>query len=389
MRRLLPAALSLGLLAGCKPSPIKERLPTSTEASPETVIANYAPKRLRVFPALGTGESAPAGSLGAVGSSLSSARRRYVVLASEHPELHATFRPLGVTEKRAPEGSLARAGELAWVDGHVLEAAEPPAGAAFEARLRIYDADGQKGVVQALPLPGICTQPLPPLIQAHSDQQSATLLVRCSAERRAVLITVRADGSYVGSRTVENAGDAEHFLHHGDADYLLMGRKVMRVAANATRSTLPTIGTVPPPLGGPETRELLRSGETLLVIDGAASRVIGMDAEKLGWKFERHLPTVGNTGDRGRLTRLRAALSHDRVHIVVAEAKGPETYLYGLGMAVDGKEEPPLRLILGTTLPTSDHELVPIAAADGGGTMLVRTHAGNTGPVVTVTRLAL
>lgn len=181
----------------------------------------------------------------------------------------------------------------------------------------------------------------------------------------------------------------ELYLHQPDADYLLSGRQVVRIGPD--KQALPTIGTVPPPGGGAETRDLLRAGPLLLVIDGGAGRVIAMDARNMGWRFEKRFIT--SSGHGGRVTRLRAALgTPNRLYIVTAEETSAGQGLYGLGLTLEEKAtETPQRLSLDPKLGRlpSNHELLPVAAEDGGGVLLCYSRPGNTGPEVAVHRLEL
>lgn len=183
------------------------------------------------------------------------------------------------------------------------------------------------------------------------------------------------------ARTVEGAGAVELFLHHGDSDYLLQARQVLRVPPQG----LAVIGSVPPPGGDAETRELLVSGELLLVVDGAAGRVIGMDRQSMGWRLEKRFAFEGS------VQRLRAAVTAKRLQLVVAErGELQKTELIGIGLSLDpGKRDSglPQRLLLGAGPAHSDHELLPLAS--GEGVVLVRTHDGNTGPLVALSYLQM
>ena len=72
--------------------------------------------------------------------------------------------------------------------------------------------------------------------------------------------------------------------------------------------------------GDAETRDLVMAGDLLLVVDGAAGRVIGMDRLSMGWKLEKRFYIDG------AVQRLRVCASPNRLQIVLAErtdAGGP------------------------------------------------------------------
>ena len=128
--------------------------------------------------------------------------------------------------------------------------------------------------------------------------------------------------------------------------------------------------------------QLARVGD---VRGDAHRREAVLDAELI--EGERVLP-LGVEGAR------KALLLGQRLLVVVAERQptgGSE--LFGIGLPL--KKEPsasdmtPVRLRLGGGVEASDHELVPIAPSDGGGALLVRTHAGNTGPLVALQQLRM
>ena len=50
----------------------------------------------------------------------SGTRGRYLILATEYPQLFATWRPLGVIDKAPPPGELGRAGDFVWLHERVL-----------------------------------------------------------------------------------------------------------------------------------------------------------------------------------------------------------------------------------------------------------------------------
>src|SRR5581483_10769125 len=110
--------------------------------------------------------------------------------------------------------------------------------------------------------------------------------VRCPAQDRAVVFTADADGTVRQTTVFPWAGDAELYLHGDDADYAVTGRRVLRLGLDGQQ----TIGTVPPPQGGPDTREVLRGGRDLYVVDGAAGRVIIMEPRTLRWQRELRFP---------------------------------------------------------------------------------------------------
>lgn len=354
MRSFLSAAFALSLLA-CQKAPPPARVPTAQEVSAEQVVANYGPSRLRVFPSGGSDAS-------------------YVIWGSERPGLPAVFRPLGKTDQKALVGTMSRAGELAFVGERMVEAPLPtsPAKALATLQLLVYDRDVKTAQLQALTLPGFCTMRERALIA--SDGHELFVLARCAVEDLAMILRLDDALAVRAARTVDGAGSVELFLHHGDSDYLLQARQVLRVPPQG----LPVIGTVPPPGGDAETRDLVVAGDLLLIVDGAAGRVIGMDRLSMGWKLEKRFYI------EGAVQRLRAAASPSRLQIVVAERTGSQkTELVGIGLSLQlGPRDSgmPQRLLLGSGPAVSDHELVPLA--DGDGVMLLRTHDGNTGPLV-------
>ncbi len=354
MRSFLPAAFVLSLLA-CQKAPPPARTPTEQEISAEQVVANYGPSRLRVFPSAGSDS-------------------RFVLWGSERPGLPAVFRPLGKTDQRALPGTMSRAGELAFVGERMIEAPLPTSPAKTQATLPLltYDRDAKTAQLQALTLPGPCTMRERALVA--SDGRELFVLARCAVEDQAMVLRLDEALAVRAARTIDGAGSVELFLHHGDSDYLLQARQVLRVPPQG----LPVIGTVPPPGGDAETRDLAIAGDTLLIVDGAAGRVIGMDRLSMGWKLEKRFYVEGS------VQRLRAAASPSRLQIVIAErTEAQKTELVGIGLSLQlGRRDSgmPQRLLLGSGSAASDHELVPLA--DGDGVMLVRTHDGNTGPLV-------
>lgn len=359
MRILLSFTLACSL-AACQKVPPPARVPSQQESSAEHVVVNYGPSRLRLFPA-------PA------------SEGRYVLWASERPGLPAVFRPLGMTEQRGPTGFVPRAGELAFVDGRIVEAPLPasPTKALSELPLLVYDKDAKTATQQMIPLPGPCSMRERALIQ--SDGKELFVAAGCAVEDKAMLLRLDASLAVRSSRSVAGAGAAELLLHHGDADYLLIGPTVMRVPSQGE----PVLGTVPQPAGDVETRELLMAGELLLLVDGSAGRVIGMDRTSLGWKLDKRFYFEGS------VQRLRAAASASRLQIVVSErGEAQKTELVGLGLSLGsvGRDTSlPQRLILGSGPVQSDHELAPVS--DGKSVVLLRTHGSNSGPLVAMTVL--
>jgi hypothetical protein len=363
--RRLPLALVIagaGAAGACNREPPRTaRLPTAAEADTETVLANYAPPRLRVL-----------------ADQSSEGRGRYVVIASEHQGLPAAWRPLGVVDRPPPAGYVARAGTLVWIAGHVVTATVAPAGRGAQAlTLNAYDRDGKTATASKLALP--CAPEGPALLQVVGTRLRGA--VGCPAQDRAVLFWADEGGRATGLVEVPGLGQVEGLLRdeEGGADYLLGGRKVVRKAPDGKQ----TIGTVPPPGGGAETRELLRHRDELLVVEGAVGRVIRLGREGLSWRGEGRLP-VGP-----KVERLRAVLAGDRLIVVTAERAGPRQMdLFGVmlplqGQGPAGSSSFGQRLILGAALDPSDHELAPA----GQGALLVRTHQGNTGAVVGLVRL--
>jgi hypothetical protein len=134
------------------------------------------------------------------------------------------------------------------------------------------------------------------------------------------------------------------------------------------------------------------TGPLVVVLDGGSGRVSALDSQELGLRFERRLY------QDHPVTRLRAAVSGpERLIIAVAEHHGPArpapagtTQLIAMALPLAAPSSGfPTRILLGSGPSPSDHELVPIAASDGGGVLLLRTHAGNSGPLVALLRLSL
>jgi hypothetical protein len=363
---LLLALAGCGL--GCKDSTPPPRVPTAAEAGSEQVVVNYAPQKLRVLP-IGTSGPGPT-------------EPRYLILGSERPGLPAVFRPLGVTERKAPAGAVSRAGSLAWVDGHVVEvAAEGGAQAdAGSLTLNVFDRDAKVPRPRRVPTAG-CSGRGQPLLA--SDGTTLWALVRCGGD--ALVLTLDGEGGIQARREVRGGGEAELFLPSGEDLYVLAGPKVLRSAPGGALA----IGTVPAS-GGSETRELARAGELLLVVDGG--RLSALDAAGLGLRYEQRFVTGPSTGpSTGQISRLRAAVSGDRLLIAWAEPRqGAQSEIVALALPLGPRSDRPLqRILLGSGPAHSDHELVPVAPGDGGGALLVRTHASNTGPLVALLHVKL
>lgn len=361
--------LTLAFVAACRPSPPASRVPTVDEVGPEQVVVNYAPQRLRALPA-------------------GNAENSYLLLGSERPLLPAVFRPLGVTARKAPPEVFARAGELAWVAGHVVDAAAPksPAQPLRSASVLVYDRDSKVASPAALPLPAPCTQLQPALL--HSDGRELYALVRCPAEDAAVVLHLSGAAELQSAKWLAGAGAAELFVHRGEVDYLLAGARLMR--SDAAGKTL----TVTLPDGGSaqdgEARELIHTGALLIALDGKAGRLFALDGDTLALRYERPLYSARP------VTRLRAAAGGaNQLIVVTAEqgaSRGADTQLVAVALPLTPTQRGeafPTRILLGSGPPHSDHELVPIAPSDGGGALLLRTHSGNTGPLVALTRLRL
>ncbi len=360
-------SLALAFHAACRPSPPASRVPTVDEAGPEQVVVNYAPQRLRALPA-GNPESS------------------YLLLGSERPLLPAVFRPLGVTARKAPPDVFARAGELAWVGGHVVVAAAPKSPAAPQrvASVLVYDRDSKVATSAALPLPAACTELQPALL--HSDGRELYALVRCPAEDAAVVLHLSEAAELRSAKWIADAGAVELFLHRGEVDYLLAGARLMRsdAAGKILTAALPDGGSA----ADGETRELVHTGALLIAIDGHAGRLFAVDSDTLVLRFERPLYSARP------VTRLRAALGGPSQLVVVTAEQGADAATQLVAVALPLAPAPrgaafPTRILLGSGPPRSDHELVPVAANDGGGVLLLRTHSGNTGPLVALTRLHL
>lgn len=355
-RGALALLLVLAGAGACNKEPQRTaRLPTAAEADTEAVLGNYAPPRLRVLP-----------------DRSSEGRGRYVVIASEHPGLPAAWRPLAVLDRPPPAGYTARAGALVWIGGHVVTALHEPGTQGLA--LRAYDRDGKNATETRLALP--CAPEGPALLQVAGARIRGA--VGCPAGDLAILFWADEGGRAEAKVEVPGMGQVEGLLRdeEGGADYLLGGRKVVRVAADGKQ----TIGTVPPPGGGAETREILRHGDELLIVEGVVGRVIRLTRPGLSWRGEGRLPSGP------KVERLRAVVAGDRLIVVTAERAGArqmDLFAVALPLAAQGPAEVGQRLILGAALDPSDHELAP----SGPGALLVRTHQGNTGPVVGLQRL--
>ena len=374
LRALRVGACALGLLglwSGCRKAP--PRLPQAGEVSPEVVVVNYAPRRLRVVPQ-------PAPEAGRAPG--------YVLLASERPELPAVFRPLGVTEQTAPAGYVARAGELAWAAGHVVESPPPapPLAPRSELSLLVYDRDGKVGTPRPVALPAPCTQDAPALLASDGGPQ-VTALLRCPAEQRGVLLRLAADGALLGAQLLSGeagqvAARAALFLHHKDADYLAAGPSLVRVGPADAPPRTARLPGVTEAASEAETRELLSGGVSLLFVDAAAGRLLTIAPDTL------ELRATQRFAKASRVQRARAALVGLRLVLVVAEHDAAGTALWGQSFGLDAAASASARVLLGTGPPASDHELVPYSGGGGGaGALLVRTHAGNSGPLVALSRL--
>lgn len=363
-----PAVLLLPLLGllSCTRGPLPPRVLLPGEAGPERVVVNYAPKKLRVLP-LRT----------------ESGEGRYLILGSERPGLPAAFRPLGVTERKAPPGATGRAGPLAWAAGHVVEAvpfaerADPgDRGQADKLALRVFDRDAK--VITPVAIPLGCEGRGQPLLVG--DGTTLTALVRCTGPVGAVLLTLSAEGTVLARREVPGGGEAELFLRSGEDFYLLGGQAVLRSGPTGP----PAVAAVPAGKGS-ETRELLRIGELLVIVDGAAGRALGLHAGDLSKRFEQRFP-AGSRASK----RLRAVPSGDRVLMVWAEPRpGGQSELLLLALPLGPSRGPQQRILVGSAPGDSDHELVPVAETDGGGALLVRTHQSNSGPLVALVHLHL
>lgn len=364
--------LSVSLFAACSSRNSPARLPLPTEAPPEQILATLTATHLRLLPALAPGASDP----------------HYLLLTRDATTPAASLGTVQTLDEQAAPDQLARAGQHAVLAGHVLFV--PPQPAAEGVKPLVIERqrlDGTPAAAFQLTLRQPCPQrpTHPPLIQA--DAQHAYVLTRCAGGGLR-LLTLDAEGTVQTERVLSEAEDADLFLHAKDGFYVAAGRQILFWADG---QALPTIGTVPPPRGTAETRELLRWGDHLLVIDGVAGRLIALHKHQMNWVFERRLD--GNE----RIERLRAAASRDRLTIVVAErtASGLELLGMGLSLALDSRRETeisPTRILLGPAQAPSggsDHELVPTTAIGGDGVLLVYSRPGPTGTLLMRRRLTL
>src|SRR6185295_1750767 len=182
------------LLLGCRDRLPAARLPTAKEAGPESVVVNYGPRLLRVFP------TPPAGA------PPDAAARGYLILASERPELPAIFRPLAVTAQKPPQGQLARAGELAWVAGHAVAAApwDETAGKRPGPRFIVYDSDAKVGTPVDVALPAPCFLRRPAMLTSDGGRLHA--LVSCADSAQLLLLDDKAQ--LVAARPLKGTADA-------------------------------------------------------------------------------------------------------------------------------------------------------------------------------------
>ncbi len=371
--RLVSALSALACFA-CQPRTPTARPPSDREAAAEQTVAASPPRELHIFADRGSATDATA---------------RYLLLGRD--AAGSSYQPLTATLPAAATHFVPRAGHTTWVAGHTVEALidDATADSAQKLSLRVSprpgDAAAASPVQVALPAP--CTQTAPALLQAEGERLHA--LLRCPKEGYALLLTLDDHGRLQTSRRVPAAADATLFLHQPDGDYLAVARQVLRVpkAAGSAQpdgqdDLLPIIGTVPPPGGDSDTRELIRSGELLLIVDGAAGRVIVMDAARMGWRTEKRFYS------QGTVTRLRSVLTApDRLLVVTAEQTKPGTELFAtLIVLSDTSSQPPGRWQLGG-VPRADHELVPIADSEGGGALLIYSRTGAGGATLVSRRL--
>lgn len=343
---LLCAAL-LAAAPGCS-RPAPPRLPSVAEVSPEVVVANYAPPRLRLF--------TDRGSQGA---------ERYLIVGTEMPQLVAKWRPLAVVDRTPPPGHRVRGGELAWVAGHVaLAQAEGGAGA-----LLLYDRDSRKADRVVLKTPAPCTVTAAPLLIGEADSLHG--LLRCEKEGRSYVFS--ADGAGAVQRMDEAPLLGEIYRRGDDGDYVLGGGALLRLGARPARAALPAAAS-------PEARELLLGEGEVVIVDAAAGRLQRLRRDDLRAAGEARFPARP-------ARRLRAALAGDHVIAVLSERRGPGSELFGLSLPLGGGKAP-APLFLGTGPAESDHEVVPTAGAKEVRALLVRTHEGNTGPLVALSKLA-
>lgn len=372
--------LSLLTLAtpACQPRVPQSRPPTDREAETEKTLAPAPAAEWWISRATPSPAAGPAQPASYQVWTRRSEDRPYAVLATTGEAASPTFVP--------------RAASSAIVAGQLFEAllSGPGTTPALDAKtlhLRATtlaasaaDETAQTATVLHVPLPLPCTQTGPALLQADGDKIQA--LLRCPREGHALLLTLDGQGQVVRSRRVPAAADATLFLHQPDGDYLAVARQVLRVP-DAPADALPVIGTVPPPGGDGDTRELLRRGDTLLIVDGAAGRVIGMDAGRMGWRFEKRFYS------QGTVVRLRSLwLTADRLWVVTAEETPTGRELFATQISLsDTSSQPPLRLALGAVAATG-HELLPLAESAGGGALLLYSVSSASGLSLRSRRLA-
>lgn len=374
---LFAGVLALSL-AACQPRVPQARPPSDREADAEKVIAPAVAAPLLVA------APDPAQVPG------------YQLYAGRGDE--PSFAAVATTSEARAPGFVPRAAHIVVVAGQVFVAPAPapagaagtPAGSAIDAKilhLRTVELVANPATDPApaatdlrISLPQPCTQTGPALLQADGDKIHA--LLRCPAEGYALLLAMDRQGHIQRSRRVPAAADATLFLHQPDGDYLAVARQVLRVPESPA-DALPVIGTVPPPGGDSDTRELLRHGDLLLIVDGAAGRVIGMDAGRMGWRFEKRFYS------QGTVVRLRSLpISADRLCVVTAEETPAGRELFATQIALsDMSSQPPQRLALGG-VTTAAHELLPLGPSAGGGALLLYTATAGAGPSLRSRRLA-
>lgn len=377
---LLLSALSAFACMACQPRTQAARTPNEREATPEQVVHPTAPRGLRII-------AEP------VEPAAASPETRYAVL---HRDADTDrYQRLPATLPHAHEGFVPRATHSAVIAGLLFEAvaAQDGTGDATDAQsmtLRVSARPSTQPSAAASPvdaavramhvaLPQPCTQTEPALLQADSAQVHA--LLRCPKQGYALLIHLGPNGQVTGSRSVPAAADATLYLHQPDGDYLAVARQVLRVP-HEPADALPIIGTVPPPGGGSDTRQLVRSNDLLLILDGAAGRVIAMDAQRMGWRYEKRFYS------QGTVTRMRAVMTQpDHLLLVTAEDTRQGTQLFATPIVLsDTSAQPPQRWLLGT-VQRADHELLPIATSDGGGAALLYSRSSASGTALVMRRL--
>ncbi len=378
-------ALSALSCIACQPRTPTARPPTEHEASPEQSVQASAPAELRIF-----AEPAEPAVNGAT-----PAASRFFLLGRDPSD--SGYRTLSASLPRAAASFVPRAAHMAWLAGQVFLArlSSPTAtnGAASSDDVMSFalhisprpsepkDAPAGEAAVRsvAVPLPQPCTQAAPALLQSEGEHLHA--LLRCPKEGYALLLTLNAQAQLQSSRRVPAAADASLYLHQPDGDYLAVARQVLRVP-KGSEDTLPIIGTVPPPGGESETRDLIRSGDLLLIVDAAAGRVIVMDAQRMGWRTEKRFYT------QGTVTRARSVLlPPDRLLLVTAEDTRQGSELFATRIVLsDTSAQPPQRLLLGP-LTRGDHELLPVADSDGGGALLLYSRKEGSSTALVMRRL--